>query len=84
MRILSVIATAGFVIASSASAYAGELPSFEAKSFPISPVQVQLLGAANVQEQAATPTLTVADMPASPAQIAVLTPHRKVIANAER
>jgi hypothetical protein len=84
MRVLSMIAAAGFVLATGAGAFAGELPSFEAKAFPISPVQVQVLGAADVQEQATTPALTVAGMPASPAQIAVLTPHAKRFASAER
>ena len=83
----SVIATsafaamAGFLLASSAIAVAAERPSFEMKSFPISAVQVQLLGAADVREQAPAANLTVGGMPASPAQIAVLTPHRQVVAN---
>ncbi|MCP3477185.1 hypothetical protein NLM33_44305 [Bradyrhizobium sp. CCGUVB1N3] len=82
MRILSMIAVAGTMIASTVSAFAGELPSYEVKSFPISATQVQLLGAADVQEQAAAPTLTAEGMPASPAQIAVLSPHVKVVASA--
>jgi hypothetical protein len=44
MRILSMIAVAGFTIASGASAFAGELPSYEVKSFPISEAQVQFAG----------------------------------------
>ncbi|MGY8664674.1 hypothetical protein Q3C01_20290 [Bradyrhizobium sp. UFLA05-109] len=82
MRILSTIAVAGMMIASGANAFAGELPSYEVKSLPISAVQVQVLGAAGVQEQAATPVLAVAGMPASPAQIAVLSPRVKVVASA--
>jgi len=78
MRILLSIAAAGFVIASGASAFAGELPSYEVKSFPISPTQVQLLGAAGVQEQ----TTVAAEMPASPVQMAVLTSHRQRFAEA--
>jgi len=78
MRILLSIGAAGFVIASGASAFAGELPSYEVKSFPISPTQVQLLGAAGVQEQ----TTVAAEMPASPVQMAVLTPHRQRFAEA--
>jgi hypothetical protein len=81
MKIVCVIA-AGFVLVSGASAMAGELPSFEAKSFPISTVQVQVLGAADVQQQAPAPTLTAAGMPASPVQIAVLTPRARMVANA--
>jgi hypothetical protein len=80
MRVLSMIAVAGFTLATGAGAFAGELPSFEAKSLPISSVQVQVLGAADVQEQAPTATLTAAGMPASPMQIAVLTPRAKQFA----
>jgi hypothetical protein len=80
MRVLSMIATAGFVLATGAGAFAGELPSFETKSLPISTVQVQLLGATDVQEQAPAATLTAAGMPASPMQIAVLTPRAKQFA----
>ncbi|WP_027528631.1 hypothetical protein [Bradyrhizobium sp. Ec3.3] len=82
MRILSMIAVAGAMTASTAGAFAGELPSYEVKSFPISAAQVQLLGAVGVQEQVATPMLTAAGMPASPAQIAVLSPHVRVLASA--
>ncbi len=81
MRIVSMIAAVGLMIAGTASAFAGELPSFEAKSLPISAVQVQVLGAADVQEQAPVATLTAAGMPASPAQIAVLTPRAKRFAS---
>jgi hypothetical protein len=78
----AIAAAAGLFMAGSAIAIAAERPSFEVKSFPISPVQVQLLGAANIQEQAPRANLTAAGMPASPAQIAVLTPRRQVVANA--
>jgi hypothetical protein len=81
MRILSMIAVAGAMIASTAGAFASELPSYEVKSFPISAAQVQLLGAADVQEQTVAPTLTVAGMPASPAQIAVLSRRAKLVAS---
>ncbi|MCP3465087.1 hypothetical protein [Bradyrhizobium sp. CCGUVB23] len=82
MRILSMIAIAGAMIASTAGAFAGELPSYEVNSFPISATQVQLLGATGVQEQASTPMLTVEGMPASPAQITVLSPRVRVVASA--
>ena len=69
MKMMLSIAAA-LVIAGGASARAAELPSFEVAGFPISPVQVQLLGGANVAEQ--TPVGGVA---ASPHQIGVLTPR---------
>ena len=80
MRVLSMVAAAGFVLANGTGAFAGELPSFEARSLPISSVQVQVLGATDVQEQAPAATLTAAGMPASPMQIAVLTPRAKQFA----
>jgi hypothetical protein len=83
MRILSTIAVAGAMIASTASAFAGELPSYEVNSFPISAMQVQVLGGAGVQEQSTTPALTVAGMPASPAQVSVLSSRVKRMASAD-
>jgi hypothetical protein len=77
----AVAAAAGLAIAGSAIAMAGERPSFEVKSFPISPVQVQLLGAVGVREQSSAPTLTVVGMLASPAQIAVLAPRSQRVAS---
>ena len=60
-------------------AIAGELPTFEVSSFPATPLQLSVTGSADVQEQAATPALVHGGMPASPHQLAVLTPrHRKV------
>jgi len=82
MRILSMIAVTGAMIASTASAFAGELPSYEVKSFPISATQVQVLGGAGVEEQSTAPTMTVAGMPASPAQMLVLSPRAKRFASA--
>ncbi|MBR0878089.1 hypothetical protein ABIF65_004845 [Bradyrhizobium japonicum] len=78
MRVLSMIAVAGAMIASSAGAFAGELPSYEVKSFPISTTQVQVLGGAGVEEQSIAP----AGMPASPAQMSVLSPRVKRLASA--
>lgn len=82
MRILSVIAIAGAMIANSAGAFAGELPSYEVKSFPTSATQVQVLGGAGVEEQSAAPAMIVAGMPASPAQVSVLSPRVKRLASA--
>ena len=47
-------------------------PIFELMGFPISPVQVQIVGSDRVEEQVPTPTLTLRGMPASPHQLAVL------------
>lgn len=75
-----IAATAGLSMATSAIVMAAERPSFEMKSYPIAPVQVQVLGGAGVQERAPATNLTVAGMPASPVQIAVLTPHLQHLA----
>ncbi|MBR0709452.1 hypothetical protein [Bradyrhizobium liaoningense] len=82
MRVLSMIAIAGAMIASSAAAFASELPSYEVKSFPISTTQVQVLGGAGVEEQSTAPAMIVAGMPASPAQVSVLSPRVKQLASA--
>jgi len=82
MRILTMIAVASAVIASSAGAFAGELPSYEVKSLPISAMQVQVLGGAGVEEQSTAPAMIVAGMPASPAQVSVLSPRVKRLASA--
>ncbi|WP_456622078.1 MULTISPECIES: hypothetical protein [unclassified Bradyrhizobium] len=82
MRVLSMIAVLGTMIASSSGAFATELPSYEVTSFPISATQVQVLGGAGVEEQSAAPAMIVAGMPASPAQISVLSPRVKRLASA--
>jgi hypothetical protein len=65
-------------------AVAAELPTFEISSFPATPLQVAVIGGTGVQEQAATPSLTRNNMPASPHQLSVLSPrHRKVSAAGE-
>jgi hypothetical protein len=65
-------------ILGAAAASAAELPSYEASSFPATPVQLSVLGAsrAQTQEQSPTATLTRDDMPATPLQLLVLTPRR--------
>jgi hypothetical protein len=77
---LIAIAIATIGGASTDKAYACDfrLPTFEVAGFPISPLQVAVLGAALVEEGSATPTLKLAGMPASPHQIAVLTPRKPV------
>src|ERR1700744_3795883 len=73
-----LLVTAVLAFAAFESASAGELPTFEASSFPATPVQVAVMGGAGVREQAATPTLTRNNMPASPHQLSVLTPRHTV------
>ncbi|AWM02318.2 hypothetical protein [Bradyrhizobium amphicarpaeae] len=82
MRVLTMIAVASAVIASSTGAFAGELPSYEVQSLPISATQVQVLGGAGVEEQSTAPSMIIAGMPASPAQVSVLSPRLKRLARA--
>lgn len=70
---LTLAAVVAISMAGSAAGFAAELPTYELKGLPISPVQVGLLGAANVQEQS-----PVAGAAASPHQVSVLTPRPKL------
>jgi len=70
----SLFAAAAVIsIAGGTAGFAAELPTYEATGLPISPVQVRVLGAANVQQQAQVPTSTV-----TPVQRSVLTPRTKI------
>ncbi len=80
----AVIATLAAIVPPGAGANASELPTFEVTGFPISQHQVSVLGSAIVEEQAPAPTLTLNGMPASPLQIAVLTPHARRTAEVTR
>jgi hypothetical protein len=46
----AIAAVSGLALATSAIAVAAERPSFEMKSFPVSPAQVAILGALDVRE----------------------------------
>ncbi|MEH2517155.1 hypothetical protein V1279_002728 [Bradyrhizobium sp. AZCC 1610] len=67
---LSIAAAALISIAGATAGFAAELPTYEAKSLPISAVQVRVLGAADVQEQSRVQTST-----ATAHQLSVLTPR---------
>ncbi|MDB5605522.1 MAG: hypothetical protein JWP25_2422 [Bradyrhizobium sp.] len=70
---LSIAAAALISIAGGAAGFAAELPTYERTGLPISTTQLQVLGAANVQEQAPMPTSTL-----TPLQRSVLTPRAKI------
>jgi hypothetical protein len=60
------------------AAAAGELPTYEITSFPATQHQLAVMGAsAAANQQTPVATLTRADMPASPVQLSVLSPHRR-------
>ncbi len=73
----AVIASLAAIVPVAAGANASELPTYEVSGFPMSQHQVSALGSAVIEEQVPPPALTVNGMPASPLQIAVLTPHPK-------
>ncbi|MCP3469643.1 hypothetical protein NLM33_04775 [Bradyrhizobium sp. CCGUVB1N3] len=81
MRKLSLIiaATAAISIAHMTASSAAELPIYEANGLPISPVQVGVLGAAQVQGQAQVTTTAL-----SPHQLSVLTPRPQRTAASDR
>jgi len=83
LKNLFLIATAIAAVGSAATTHADasdlHFPTFELTGFPISPHQVAVLGGAQVEERTATPTLMLADMPASLHQIGVLTPRAKTL-----
>jgi hypothetical protein len=72
MKYLLLIAAAALM---TGKATAAELPAYQAGAFPITPLQVAVVGAADVEEQSARATLTLGGMPASSHQVAVLTPR---------
>ncbi|MGL4966601.1 MAG: hypothetical protein ACRC67_35585 [Inquilinus sp.] len=67
-------ATAALLLAGAGAALA-QTPVFETQGFPISWHQAQITGLADIREQAPAATLMVGGMPASPNQVAVLTPR---------
>jgi hypothetical protein len=69
---LSLAAVVAIVIAGATTSFAAELPTYEAKGLPISPVQASLLGATSAEQSQIVPSAV------SPHQVSVLTPRRKV------
>ena len=67
---LFLAAAALISIAGATAGFAAELPAYETSGFPISAVQLRVLGAAGVREQ--SPTLTST---ATPHQLSVLAPR---------
>src|SRR5262245_37091474 len=75
---LSATAAATLVLGAAGVAHA-EPPGFELMGFPITSLQVSVVGAAHVRERSAAPMLTVADMSASPHQVSVLAPRASMV-----
>jgi hypothetical protein len=69
---LSIAAAALLAIPAATGAVAAELPTYEKAGMPVSAMQVQVLGAENVQE--ASPVAASA----TPFQLSVLTPRNRI------
>jgi len=76
-ELLSITRTT-LILLGGLTAEASELPTFEKFGFPITRIQVSVLGSADVQERSPIPMLTLGGMPASPHQVAVLTPRQRI------
>jgi len=77
MKTLFATAATGMLLLSGIAS-AQEFPLYELSGFPISPCQISVMGATgNLKEQSPSTLLTVWGMPASPLQIAVLTPRQR-------
>lgn len=59
------IAAAVLALAGSTATFAAELPSYETNGIPVSPVQVRVLGAANVEQQVTAPATSTTALQAS-------------------
>ncbi len=69
---LSIAAAAMLAMTAASGAHAAELPSYEKAGLPVSAVQLQVMGAENVQQ--ASPVATSV----SAVQLSVLTPRKKI------
>jgi hypothetical protein len=68
---ISITALAALALGA-AGASAGELPRYEVTGFPISPLQMTVLGSGGIQEESPAPEVTLLGMPFSPHQISVI------------
>jgi hypothetical protein len=71
-RIAAAAAVASLVLGAATAAPAQDYPTFERNGYPLTPLQLQVLGSDRVQERAPPSTLVGDSMPASPHQLAVL------------
>ena len=71
-KVCITVSVAVLAMTAASAAGAAELPAYEKAGLPVSAVQVQVLGAENVQE--ASPVA----MSATPVQLGVLTPRSRI------
>ncbi|HEX2115996.1 MAG TPA: hypothetical protein VHM01_16440 [Alphaproteobacteria bacterium] len=77
-KLISFAAVTALLLGGTGLAVA-ESANFETKGFPISLHQVQVTGLPDIVEAAPTATLVAAGMPASPHQLAVLSPRNAAV-----
>jgi hypothetical protein len=77
-KLLSIIG-ATVVVLGGINAKAEERPALETFGFPITQTQVSVLGSADVRVRSPTPTVMLDGMPASPHQVAVLSPRPRIV-----
>jgi hypothetical protein len=76
---LSIAAAAAVIsMAGGTAGFAAELPTYEAAGLPISAVQAQVLGVANVRDANVREQAPARTSAASPHQLSVLTPRTKL------
>jgi formate-dependent nitrite reductase membrane component NrfD len=78
-RLMLLAAVAATISSGIDVAAAAELPTYESADFPITALQLSVVGSAHVQEAPSVPVLTLGGMPASPHQIEVLTARKKIL-----
>jgi hypothetical protein len=77
MSYRSSISVAALFLLGGIGTAVAEMPTYEVTGFSITPHQLVVLGPANAEQELSAVTATMAGMPASPLQIAVLTPRRQ-------
>lgn len=77
MRLIP-LAVASFTIFGSAGAARAQSATFEEQGLPLTLHQAQATGLGDLREESAAPMLTYEGMPASPAQLSVLTPRPRL------
>lgn len=78
MRKLHLITSTTLLLLSGLATEASELPKFEKLGFPITRTQVSVLGSRDVRESSPVAALMLGGMPASPHQVALLTPRPRI------
>jgi hypothetical protein len=77
-NVKAIVAIAGLIVGTASAARSDDMPTFERDGMPMTVHQTQILASDGVYEQPPASRLTLGGMPASPHQLAVLTPRHPV------